>query len=82
MALRTAKYATPEAIEALAATNIGLARQKKQLLAALQLCYRKHVQGVDDIGWDELGETMHDTLADVMGDDAYCAWLATADKGE
>jgi hypothetical protein len=49
---------------------------------ALKKCHRKHNQGADDIGWDELGNIIHNTLAEVMGDKDYCAWLEKLNKGE
>ena len=41
----------------------------------LKMAYRKHVLGDDAIGWDELGDTLKDALCEIMGDEAFVAWI-------
>ena len=49
------------------------------LLNVCKMAHRKHCQGDDSIGWEELADELNSTLANVMGDEKYCEWL---DKGE
>jgi hypothetical protein len=42
---------------------------------ALKMAYRKHVKGDEDIGWDELSDTLGNALAQIMGDEEFCQWL-------
>lgn len=49
------------------------------MMRTLKRCYRKHVRGDDDIGWDELSSELGNTLAQVMGDDEFCKWLEGLD---
>ncbi len=44
-------------------------------MSTLKLCYRKHVQNDESVGWDELSDVLGNTLAQIMGDDAFCEWL-------
>jgi hypothetical protein len=50
------------------------------LLNAVQLAYRKHHLGDESIGWEELGEVLHDALCEAMGDDGYIDWLEQVEK--
>ena len=50
-------------------------RQTDLLIHCIQLSYRKHWMGDESIGWSELGDTMANTMADVMGDEAFCKWI-------
>lgn len=52
-------------------------------ISALKKCHLKHNQGSDAIGWSELGDVIHNTLAELMGDDKYVKWLGTLEhKGD
>ena len=46
------------------------------LLEAAKLAYRKHHLGDESIGWDQLSDVLQTTLAEVMGDRPFQAWLA------
>lgn len=47
-----------------------------QLLAAVQLAYRKHALMDDRVGWEELEQTLLDTLCNAMGSDGFQDWIA------
>jgi uncharacterized protein (DUF427 family) len=49
--------------------------KQKVLLHAVKEAYKKHHLGIDDIGWDELSETLLNALCEAMGDDGYLSWL-------
>ena len=44
-------------------------------IPALQAAYRKHVQGDERIGWEELGEKLMHALCECMGDRGFQEWL-------
>ena len=46
----------------------------RQIETTLKNCYRKHVNMDDSIGWDELGDQIHNTLCNLIGDDAFVEW--------
>jgi DNA-binding GntR family transcriptional regulator len=46
----------------------------RQIETTLKNCYRKHVNLDDSIGWDELGDQIHNTLCNLIGDDAFVEW--------
>ena len=48
------------------------------LLVAVQLAYRKHWLDDPNIGWEELGNFLYNTLAEEMGDQEFIAWLERA----
>ena len=51
--------------------------------ALVEVCkktYRKHVLQDDSIGWGQLSSCLGDTLAFVMGDKGFVAWLDTVSK--
>ena len=56
--------------------NTELTEQLSVAREALKSCHRKHNQGCDDIGWSELADIIHNSLAEIMGDKEYCTWLA------
>ena len=45
-----------------------------RLLHACLWAYRKHVLMDDDIGWDRLGEILHNAICEAIGDDGFCVW--------
>lgn len=58
-------------IAELAAEN---ARPADEVVEAVKLAYRKHWLGDGSIGWDELGEKLHDALCNAMGDEEFVKW--------
>lgn len=50
---------------------------KEQLLVCLKLAYRKHHMDDQSIGWEELSNSMRDTLCNVMGDAEFIKFLKT-----
>jgi len=53
----------------------NMRRQCDEAIRALKKCHRKHNQGDDSIGWEELEQLLHDTLANLMGDKDYVKWV-------
>lgn len=51
--------------------------EKALLLSAVQMSYQKHQLGLCDIGWEQLGDKLQNTLCEIMGDDAYNAWVCS-----
>jgi hypothetical protein len=47
----------------------------KLMLEACQKAWRKHVVDDPGIGWEELGELLGATLAQVMGDQGFVEWM-------
>lgn len=45
-----------------------------RLLHAVLCAYAKHHLDSDEIGWDKLGEILHDAICNEIGDENYCAW--------
>jgi hypothetical protein len=45
------------------------------LLEVCQQAYLKHVMGVDEIGWNELGDNLNSALVSVMGESEYNKWM-------
>ena len=45
-----------------------------RLLHACLCAYRKHVSGDDLIGWERLGEILHNAICESIGDDAFVEW--------
>ncbi len=56
------------------ALNVHTGRNDRLLHAAL-CAYAKHTLLGDSIGWDELGDILHNAICNEIGDDAFCAWL-------
>ena len=54
---------------------VDLTDREKLLLESVQLAYRKHWMNDESIGWSELGDTLANNLAEVMGDKDFCTWL-------
>ena len=50
-------------------------KERDEAIRALKKCHRKHNQGDDSIGWGELEELIHNTLANLMGDKDYVKWV-------
>lgn len=50
-------------------------RKIEEIIQVLKLAYQKHHMDDDKIGWDELGQIMGDTLAEVMGDEEFQKWI-------
>lgn len=48
-----------------------------RLLHAVLCAYVKHVMGIDDIGWNELGDILHSVICNEIGDDNYQRWVDT-----
>lgn len=46
-----------------------------RLLHAVLCAYVKHHLGSEEIGWEKLGEILHDVICNELGDDEYCDWL-------
>ena len=44
-------------------------------LKTLKMCYRKHVDGDDSIGWDELSDAISNCLCERMGNDTFERWV-------
>jgi hypothetical protein len=44
-------------------------------IKAVQMAYRKHHLGEEDIGWDELSTVLHNALCEAMGDEGYQRWM-------
>ncbi len=51
-----------------------LEADRQEAIDMLQMAYRKHVQNDPRIGWNELGESVGDTLSNLMGVDEFCKW--------
>ena len=52
-------------------------QEQEQDSVCLQACkaaYRKHVNGDDTIGWEELSTLLYDALCIKMGDDGFVKW--------
>lgn len=45
-----------------------------RLLHACLCAYQKHVCDHPDIGWNELGEILHNAICESIGDDAFVTW--------
>lgn len=56
--------------------------QRHQLLSAVQMAYQKHHMGLAAIGWEQLGEKLHNTLCEVMGDEEYERWSSSFEDEE
>lgn len=41
----------------------------------IQMAYEKHCLNDDNIGWEELGDMLRDTLCELVGDEEFCQWL-------
>ncbi len=48
--------------------------QEQVLLDAVQKAYRKHWLNDGTIGWDELGDILHNALINTMGDNEFIEW--------
>ena len=47
-----------------------------EMLRVLQEIYKKHHMDLDDaMGWNDLGDLLHDTICNVMGTGEYNAWV-------
>ncbi len=46
----------------------------ERLLHVALCAYRKHVMNGEDIGWDELGDWLHNAICQVIGDDEFVKW--------
>jgi hypothetical protein len=57
-----------EAVETLKSNN-------DCLLEAVQMVYRKHNLCDLDIGWEELGDKLLNTLCNVMGESSFNDWV-------
>ena len=47
----------------------------KRAIETLKLVHKKHFQGDESIGWQEVDESVYCILADCMGDAEYRKWL-------
>ncbi len=67
-------------MEALAKPNFHELNQHSgrndRLLHAVLCAYAKHCICTDDIGWNELGETLHSVICNEIGHENYCRWVA------
>lgn len=55
--------------------NGRLQAEKRDLLSAVKMAYRKHWLDDDSIGWEELGEHLQSVLTAVMGDEEFVKFL-------
>ena len=55
-----------------------LQRQHGRLLEAVQLAYRFHHMGDEDVGSTDLSNALCDALCEAMGDDGFQAWSKEA----
>lgn len=52
-----------------------LQKINNSLLNACKFAYRKHWMGDDTIGWNELGDVLHEAICNAIGDDGFLQWL-------
>jgi len=45
-----------------------------RLLHACLCAYRKHVSMNSNLGWDELGEILHNAICEAIGDNGFVEW--------
>lgn len=50
------------------------AGRNDRLLHAVLCAYAKHHLDCDDIGWNQLGDILHNALVNELGDDEFIAW--------
>ena len=50
------------------------AGRNDRLLHAVLCAYAKHHLDCEDIGWNQLGDILHDAICNEIGDDKYSAW--------
>ncbi len=62
--------------------NATLIACAPEMLAMLQLVWRKHVTNDPDIGWEELGDKLGDTLSNAMGIENFNDWLEGAESDD
>lgn len=53
-----------------------------RLLHACLCAYRKHVSGNENLGWNELGDILHNAICEAIGDDEFVAWNEDEWDGE
>ena len=56
------------------AYELGKSESNSMIENVLKMAYRKHVRLEDVIGWDELGDRLHDALCASIGDDGFTKW--------
>lgn len=64
-----------EVLERVATQQAQLAPHAYELLEAVKMAYRKHHMGDENVGWEELGDTLHNALCNAMGDEGYQRWI-------
>ena len=47
------------------------------LLRAILLAYLKHCKDTDLIGWEALGDELHNAICEAIGDEEFCKWNDT-----
>ena len=52
------------------------AGRNDRLLHAVLCAYAKHHLECPDIGWQQLGEILHDAICNEIGDKEYLAWCS------
>jgi hypothetical protein len=57
------------------ALNVSAGRNDR-LLHAVLCAYAKHECDCEDIGWDQLGDILHNAICNEIGNEAYCKWVA------
>uniref|UniRef100_A0A6M3LWD5 Uncharacterized protein n=1 Tax=viral metagenome TaxID=1070528 RepID=A0A6M3LWD5_9ZZZZ len=64
-------------MQAYAAQRIReLEQENAEMLRVIQEVYKKHHMELEDaMGWDELGDLIHDTLSNVMGQGELNDWI-------
>ena len=52
------------------------AGRNDRLLHAVLCAYAKHHLELPDIGWNQLGDILHDAICNEIGDKEYLAWCS------
>ena len=61
--------------KAIVANYKRMLKRSRMIEEALKAAYLKHHVGVDDVGWDELGDQLETALCELLGDDGFVRWL-------
>jgi len=71
-----------DGVRAYAAQRIReLEQDNAEMLRVIQEVYKKHHMELEDaMGWDELGDLIHDTLSNVMGQGELNDWIEDMEK--
>lgn len=58
------------------------AGRNDRLLHAVLCAYAKHHLDCPDIGWNKLGDILHDAICNEIGDENYIAWAERIKGGD